>query len=80
MVILRLDLTHSCWNCDEPLPENPIDVHYCSIECHDEAQERDERARARYACCDECGYDRQEHNPQCSKATELDRQREGVGE
>lgn len=75
-VILCFDLGRSCWNCDDRLPHESVEVGYCSTACFDDARERQEAERARTACCAECGYDRQEHNPTCSSATERDRARE----
>jgi len=48
------------------------DSRFCSEDCFADAAERArERAREqerRLACCPECGYDRQEHAPDCSGA------------
>ena len=75
-VIICFDLSKSCWNCEARLPREPIEGRYCTVGCYDEARERREHEAARLACCPECGYDRQEHNPTCSRATARDIERE----
>lgn len=77
--ILCFDLTNSCWNCDDRLPREPVEGRYCSTACFDDARERLEAEQLRRACCAECGYDRQEHSPTCSRATAQDRAREAAG-
>jgi hypothetical protein len=47
------------------------DSRYCSEDCFADAQERESQYAQRMACCPECGYDNQEHAPECSNANPL---------
>jgi len=42
------------------------DPRFCSEDCFADAKERDARQARRLACCPECGYDNQEHAPDCA--------------
>jgi len=44
------------------------DPRFCSEDCFADAMERDAREARRLACCPQCGYDRQEHAPDCPEA------------
>jgi hypothetical protein len=67
IVIVCSDPTNSCWNCEDPLPREPIEGRYCTVVCSDEARERRSAEDARTACCPECGFDQQEHSEECSR-------------
>ena len=41
------------------------DSRFCSEDCFADAAERAQEQELRLACCPECGYDRQEHAPDC---------------
>ena len=41
------------------------DPRFCSEDCAADAAERAREQELRLACCPQCGYDRQEHAPDC---------------
>ena len=45
------------------------DSRYCSEDCYAGAQERTRRAAERMTCCPGCGFDNQEHAPDCEAAS-----------
>jgi hypothetical protein len=73
-VCLYFGPADECWNCGgwTKAAGGPFegDSRFCSEDCYADAAERaQERAREqerRLACCPKCGYDRQEHAPDCS--------------
>ena len=44
------------------------DPRFCSEDCFTDAAERAREQERRRACCPQCGYDRQEHAPDCPEA------------
>ena len=44
------------------------DSRFCSEDCAADAAERAREQERRRACCPRCGYDRQEHAPDCPEA------------
>ena len=73
-VCLYFGTGEDCWNCGGWLKAagGPFDgdSRYCSEDCFADAQEREARTAQRRACCPQCGYDRQEHAPDCSANAE----------
>ena len=68
-VCLYFGSGEDCWNCGGWLKAagGPFagDSRYCSEDCFADAKEREAQTTRRMACCPECGYDRQEHAPDC---------------
>jgi hypothetical protein len=73
-VCLYFGPTDECWNCcgwtkaaGGPFEGDP---RFCSEDCYADAAERARKQELRLACCPQCGYDRQEHAPDCSANVE----------
>lgn len=71
-VCLYFGSGEDCWSCGGWLKAagGPFDgdSRYCSEDCFADAQERAAQYAQRMACCPECGYDNQEHAPDCAGA------------